>query len=67
MSMHYHKCPECFEKYNCDQDCTLQDAGNSLGANVVCALCENEDKPTPTAPEPSMTPEQWARYNGFIR
>jgi len=80
MSMHYHKCPECLEKYNCDQDCTLRDAGNNLGVNIICPLCEGEDIPTPTTPEPptikeqpstppvpSMTPEDWDRYNGFTR
>jgi hypothetical protein len=78
--MHYHKCPECFEKYNCDLDCTLRDAANNLGANFTCALCEGEDHPPPTeeevqqplsfqepAKEPTMTQEDWDRYNGFIR
>ena len=65
--MHYHKCPECLEKYNCDLDCTLRDAGNSLGAEVICDLCAREDKPISTAPEPTMTKEDWDRYNGFIK
>jgi hypothetical protein len=74
--MHYHFCPECKEKYNCEQDCTLRDASNQLGVNIVCHLCEVVDEPPQeeqteiifkVEPQPVMTPEEWDRYNGFIK
>ena len=49
--IHYHSCPECYEKYPCDMDCTieadLEDSvchpGKQFGSHCVCPLCENNE------------------------
>jgi hypothetical protein len=66
--IHYHGCPECYEKYSCDMDCTIElDLADSVcypekqfGAYCICNGCnsEKEDK--------YKTKEFWLRYNGFM-
>jgi hypothetical protein len=41
--VHYHGCPECYEKKPCTMDCTiepdLEDNGRQFGAYVCCEDC----------------------------
>lgn len=59
--MHQHKCPECYNSYPCDMDCTiepdLEDAwGRQYGSYCKCDNCEkslSEDL------EPGKITVQW--------
>lgn len=61
--MHYHHCPECYEKKPCDMNCTiepdLQDGDKEFGAHCVCDECRNE--------KTLFTKEWWDVYNGFTK
>ena len=62
---HFHGCPECYEKWPCEMECTiepdLEDAiaypGMHFGAHCVCNGCLNKNP----------TKEWWEKYNGFTR
>lgn len=65
MSIHYHHCPECYEKYPCDLDCTIEPdlsdpichPDKEFGAHCVCSLCEDNQYDT----------LWWLKYNGFSK
>ena len=60
MNMHYHGCPECYEKWPCEENCTieydLQDGDKAYGAYCVCDQCDVSKY---------KTKEFWDIYNGF--
>lgn len=64
---HWHHCPECYEKYPCDMDCTIEpdlfDNGREFGAHCICFVCEEKAM----GEAKYKTKEFWLRYNGFIK
>lgn len=65
--IHYHSCPECYEKYPCCMKCTLeydlQDGDKKMGAHCICDQCESKQLDI----DKYKTKEFWLRYNGFIK
>lgn len=65
--MHYHGCPECYEKWPCNMDCTieydLQDGDREYGCYCTCSDCDKviEDNAR------YQTKEFWDIYNGFTK
>lgn len=65
MEHHYHHCPECYEKWKCQMECTIEydlqddqcDPGKQFGSHCICPECDTE----------ALTKEFWNRYNGFIK
>jgi hypothetical protein len=59
--VHFHHCPECYEKVLCELNCTiepdLQDGDREFGSHCVCEHCAAQVK------EP--TKEWWDIYHGF--
>ena len=66
-NIHLHSCPECYQKYPCDMDCSIEPdledpttyPGYHFGAHCICDKCEGQKE------APSQ--EWFARYNGVIR
>jgi hypothetical protein len=73
--MHYHHCPECYEKWQCNFDCTiepdLEDRGRQFGAHCICNSCEKEvyyhTVLTTNDEEKYKHKEFWDAYNGFVK
>lgn len=68
--MHYHSCPECYEKWQCSWDCTIEpdltdmyDDGREFGSHCTCPDCDKalEDN------KKYQTKEFWDIYNGFTK
>ena len=63
MIVHYHHCPECYEKHICDMECTIEPdledpvshPGKQFGGHCVCLGCLNNQ----------FDHEWFAKYNGF--
>jgi hypothetical protein len=63
--IHYHQCPECFEKWPCELDCTIDTdlddpighPDKKFGSHCVCSLCDKDEYNT----------VWYAKYNGFTR
>jgi hypothetical protein len=59
--MHYHGCPECYEKYPCEMKCSieydLQDGDREFGAYCICDECQKE--------KTFYSPEWWENYTGL--
>jgi hypothetical protein len=70
---HYHSCPECYEKYSCDMDCTIEPdledpiahPGKQFGSHCECASCQKLERDSHGTVLYSK--EWWDRYHGFIR
>jgi hypothetical protein len=47
---HWHKCPECYETYQCDEDCSIawedEDDGRAFGSYTLCDDCGRANAPT---------------------
>lgn len=71
MTEHYHHCPECYDKHECDMDCTIEPdleddiyhPGKQFGAHCLCPICERkiENKTE------KLNQEWFDRYNGYKR
>lgn len=69
--IHYHGCPECYEKYSCELKCTiepdLEDSvsypGKQFGAYCICDDCKLKNQEQ----DRYSTKEFWDRYNGFVK
>jgi len=65
--IHYHHCPSCYEKYQCDMNCTIEPdledttchPGKQFGAHCVCDKCEGNAGIFSTA--------WWNKYNGITK
>lgn len=64
MGLHYHGCPECYEKWECQLDCTIEydltdlmSDGHKYGSYCTCPSCDTN----------ILTKEFWAKYNGFTK
>lgn len=80
-STHWHSCPECYEKYPCDMDCSIawedEDDGRQFGSYCVCDNCSRESAPKDVesfadwykAESQKKNPSKvwWEFYNGFRR
>lgn len=69
---HWHSCPECYEKYQCNMACTiepdLQDGDKEFGAHCKCFMCEpliGYDEVGNKVEE--FSKDWWDRYNGIKR
>lgn len=73
--MHYHHCPECYEKWPCDFSCTIEydlgDGDREFGAHCICDKCEkiihHENILKSQDPNKYKTKEFWDAYNGFVK
>ncbi len=71
--MHYHHCPECYEVYSCDMDCTIEPdlddpgchPGKEFGAHCECNRCTAQEKDSRGVV--IFSKEWWLRYHGFIK
>lgn len=65
--IHFHHCPECYQKWECQMKCTLEpdleDEGKQFGSHCMCDGCEKEI----VEQQKYFTKEFWLRYNGFIK
>ena len=70
--VHWHHCPECYEKFQCMMECTiepdLEEDGKQFGAYCKCFECE----PIPGRDElgrpiETFSKDWWDRYHGFKR
>ncbi len=72
---HYHSCPECYEKWECTWDCTIEPdledpdtyPGRQFGAHCMCDTCEKVVRAREQNEEKYKTKEFWDVYNGFIK
>lgn len=59
---HYHACPECYEHWKCNLDCTiepdLQDGDREFGSHCTCPVCDPN--------HPKYDQAWFDRYNGFL-
>lgn len=65
MELHWHGCPVCYEKWACQQDCTLEpdlDDPDCHPGKKFAAYCE-----CPDCDKIELSKEFFARYNGFIK
>jgi hypothetical protein len=71
--LHWHSCPECYEKWTCTLDCTIEPdlddpichPGKQFAAHCICDECEGQAKDSRGVV--IFSPEWWARYHGFIK
>jgi len=73
--MHYHSCPECYEHWECNFDCTIEldlsdlfkdpfdKSVREFGSHCTCPDCDKtiEDNAK------YQTKEFWDVYNGFVK
>lgn len=71
ISVHWHHCPECYDSYQCNMECTIEseeDDGRQFGAHCKCFSCEplvGYDSRGNKVEEFSQ--DWWDRYNGIKR
>ena len=62
--IHYHSCPECYEKHKCNLNCTiepdLEDNGKQYGSHCACDDCQYKI-------DCLKNKEFWDKYNGFTK
>lgn len=66
--MHYHHCPNCYEKKSCEMPCSIEpdlddpvyDPGKQFGAHCICDDCKNVKKT-------ELNKEWWLKYNGYTK
>lgn len=67
--MHWHGCPECYEKYPCEMKCSieydLQEGDKEFGAYCICDKCAGQEKDSRGVV--IFSREWWLRYHGFIK
>lgn len=64
---HLHSCPECYEKWECKDICTIEPdledlvchPNKEFGSHTICHECEKFKVP--------LTQEWFLIYNGFIK
>jgi hypothetical protein len=46
---HYHSCPNCYDNYPCDMDCSIawedEYDGRMFGSHTICDGCQQESAP----------------------
>lgn len=65
--IHYHHCPECYEVYECNMVCTIENdlddpvchPGKQFGAHCECFDCSKNNAP--------LDKEFWDKYHGFTK
>lgn len=66
-SIHWHGCPECYEKYPCNMDCTIawedEEDGRQFGSYWTCDSCakSSEEKNIESVPKDLESLIAWYR------
>ena len=71
--IHYHLCPECYEKVSCEMNCFIEPdledpiahPGKNFGYHCICDSCKKQEKDSNGIVLYSS--EWFKRYNGFIK